>query len=98
MYSTLVITLLNTAFWFVLHFGTAELLTHLSARTQRRLFNWNRPFFQVSEKEMALYLAGRTACPSSTRSSTSAIWPPLPPQPTSGNFWRSPVTRRSSTN
>ena len=31
MYSTLVITLLNTAFWFVLHFGTAELLTHLPA-------------------------------------------------------------------
>ena len=55
MYSTLVITLLNTAFWFVLHFGTAELLTHLPAETQRRLFDWSRPFFRVSEREMALY-------------------------------------------
>ena len=35
MHSTLVIALLNTAFWFALHFGIAELLTHLpaSART-----------------------------------------------------------------
>ena len=55
MYSTLVITLLNTVFWFALHFGTAELLTHLPAETQRRLFDWNRPFFRVSEREMALY-------------------------------------------
>ena len=50
MHSTLVITLLNTAFWFVLHFGIAELLTHLPAETQRRLFDWNRPFFRVSER------------------------------------------------
>ena len=51
MHSTLVIALLNTAFWFALHFGIAELLTHLPAETQRRLFDWNR----VSEREMALY-------------------------------------------
>ena len=48
MRSTLVITLLNTAFWFALHFGVAEILTHLPAGTQHRLFDWNRPFFQVS--------------------------------------------------
>ena len=53
MHSTLVIALLNTAFWFALHFGIAELLTHLPAETQRRLFDWNRPFFRVSEREMA---------------------------------------------
>ena len=55
MHSTLVITLLNTAFWFALHFGIAELLTRLPAETQRRLFDWNRPFLRVSEREMALY-------------------------------------------
>ena len=55
MYSTLVITLLNTAFWFALHFGVAELVTHLPAAAQRRLFDWNRSFFRVSEREMALY-------------------------------------------
>ena len=55
MHSTLVIALLNTAFWFALHFGIAELLTSLPTETQRRLFDWNRPFFRVSEREMAFY-------------------------------------------
>ncbi len=55
MYSALVITLVNTVFWFALHFGVAELITHLPAETQHRLFDWNRPFFRVSEREMALY-------------------------------------------
>ena len=55
MHSTLVIALLNTAFWFVLHFGIAELLTSLPTETQRCLFDWNRPFFRVSEREMAFY-------------------------------------------
>ena len=55
MHSTLVISLLNTAFWFALHFGTAELLTHLPARTRARLFDWRRPFYQVSPREMAFY-------------------------------------------
>ena len=55
MHSALVITLVNTVFWFALHFGVAELITHLPAETQHRLFDWNRPFFRVSEREMALY-------------------------------------------
>ena len=55
MHSTLVIALLNTAFWFALHFGIAELLTSLPAGIRRRLFDWNRPFFRVSEREMAFY-------------------------------------------
>ena len=55
MRTTLLITFLNTAFWFALHFGIAELLTHLPAEIRRRLFDWNRPFFRVSAREMALY-------------------------------------------
>ena len=37
MHSTLVIALLNTAFWFALHFGIAELLTHLPPKTKHPL-------------------------------------------------------------
>ncbi len=55
MRSTLGITLINTVFWFALHFGIAELLTSLPAGIRRRLFDWNRPFFRVSEREMAFY-------------------------------------------
>lgn len=55
MRSTLSITLINIVFWFALHFGIAELLTSLPTETQRRLFDWNRPFFRVSEREMAFY-------------------------------------------
>ena len=55
MHSALEITLLNTVFWTVLHFGTAELVTHLPLDVQHRLFDWQRPFFHVSEKEMTLY-------------------------------------------
>lgn len=55
MHSALEITLLNTVFWTALHFGTAELVTHLPLDVQHRLFDWQRPFFHVSEKEMTLY-------------------------------------------
>ena len=103
MHSALVITLVNTVFWFALHFGVAELITHLPAETQHRLFDWNRPFFRVSEREMALYRRLRLPrwkdrLPQFNPNLTSAIWPPSPPRPISGSFWKSPVTRRSSTN
>ena len=55
MHSTFFITLVNTVFWLALHFGVAELLTHLPAGLRRRLFDWNRPFFRVSAREMAFY-------------------------------------------
>lgn len=49
------ITLLNTAFWFGLHFGLAGLMTHLPAAVQRRWFDHRRRRFAVSEREMAWY-------------------------------------------
>lgn len=97
MRSTLGITLINTVFWFALHFGIAELLTSLPTETQRRLFDWNRPFFRVSEREMAFYRRIRLPrwkdrLPSSTRSSISVIWlfPLL--LLICGSFWKSPAT------
>ena len=43
MHSALEITLLNTVFWTALHFGTAELVTHLPLDVQHRLFDWPPP-------------------------------------------------------
>lgn len=45
------ISLLNTAFWFALHFGIAYLLSLLPDKAQLKLYDYNRPYFRVSEKE-----------------------------------------------
>ena len=55
MHSALTITILNTVFWTTLHFGVAEALIRLPAPMQARLYDWRRPCFQVSEREMAFY-------------------------------------------
>ena len=49
----LLITLLNTAFWFGLHFGTAGAVCALPKDVQMRWFDPNRRFFTVSDWEMA---------------------------------------------
>lgn len=52
---TLAITLVNTAFWTALHFGVAVGLVRLPESLQRRWFDFRRPRFQVSTREMAFY-------------------------------------------
>lgn len=53
--STLAITILNTVFWVVLHFGFAGILTHLPETIQRRWFDHCRPRFRTGDGEMAFY-------------------------------------------
>ena len=53
----LLITLLNTAFWFGLHFGTAGVICALPQTFQRRVFRPERRFFRVSPREMRFYRA-----------------------------------------
>ena len=45
----LLITLLNTAFWVGLHFGTAGAVCALPKDVQTRWFDPNRRFFTVSD-------------------------------------------------
>jgi len=52
---TWLLTLLNTAFWLTLHYGFAGLITHLPKSLQSQWFDYRRPRFQVSGKEMAWY-------------------------------------------
>ena len=51
----LLITLLNTAFWFGLHFGTAGAVCALPKDVQTRWFDPNRRFFTVSDWEMRVF-------------------------------------------
>lgn len=51
----LLITLLNTAFWFGLHFGTAGAVCALPKDMQTRWFDPNRRFFTVSDWEMRVF-------------------------------------------
>lgn len=52
---TWALTLLNTAFWITLHYGFAGLITHLPKSLQAKWFDYQRPRFQVSAKEMTWY-------------------------------------------
>ena len=51
----LLITLLNTAFWFGLHFGTAGAVCALPKDVQTQWFDPNRRFFTVSDWEMRVF-------------------------------------------
>lgn len=51
----LLITLLNTAFWVGLHFGTAGAVCALPKDVQTRWFDPNRRFFTVSDWEMRVF-------------------------------------------
>ena len=51
----ILITLLNIAFWFGLHFGTAGLICALPNEVQMQLFDPNRRFFAVSDREMRVF-------------------------------------------
>lgn len=51
----LLITLLNTAFWFGLHFGTAGAVCALPQDVQTQWFDPNRRFFTVSDWEMRVF-------------------------------------------
>ena len=48
-------TLLNTAFWFGLHFGTAGAVCALPKDMQTQWFDPNRRFFTVSDWEMRVF-------------------------------------------
>lgn len=52
----ILITAANIVFWVALHFGTAAFFTYaLPEKTKNRLFDYNKRFFTVSEKEMRFY-------------------------------------------
>ncbi|MCI2055676.1 MAG: hypothetical protein LKJ86_00880 [Oscillibacter sp.] len=51
----LMMTVVNSAFWFFLHFGLAGLVTALPQDVKARLFDPARPCFQVSDGEMRFY-------------------------------------------
>ena len=51
----LLITLLNTAFWVGLHFGTAGVFCALPKDVQTQWFDPNRRFFTVSDWEMRVF-------------------------------------------
>lgn len=51
MHSALEITLLNTVFWTALHFGTAELVTHLPLDVQHRLSIGSGPFSMCPKRK-----------------------------------------------
>ena len=53
----ILITLLNIAFWFGLHFGTAGAVCALPKDVQTRWFDPNRRFFTVSDWEMRFFRA-----------------------------------------
>ena len=57
MVKDILITLLNTAFWFGLHFGTAGVFCALPKEVQAQLFDPNRRFFMVSDREMRVFRA-----------------------------------------
>ena len=50
MYAIL-ISLLNTAFWLVLHFGTGLFFSYLPNKTQLKLYDHTRSYYKVSDKE-----------------------------------------------
>lgn len=51
----LLITALNTAFWFFAFYGVSELVCLLPDSLQKRLFDYNRACFRVSTREMEFY-------------------------------------------
>ena len=51
----MLITLLNTAFWFGLHFGVAGAVCALPQAVQTRWFDPDRRFFTVSDREMRVF-------------------------------------------
>jgi hypothetical protein len=49
------ITIINTLFWFLLHFGVGFLFIRLPENFRLRVFNNKKKFFIVSEKEIWFY-------------------------------------------
>jgi len=49
------ITILNTFFWFFLHFGVAFLFMRIPEKIRLRVFNNKKKFFIVSKKEIWFY-------------------------------------------
>ena len=48
---TILISLLNTAFWLVLHFGTGLFFSYLPKKIQLKLYDYTRSYYKVSDKE-----------------------------------------------
>ncbi|MGI6109000.1 MAG: hypothetical protein ACOYB8_04050 [Eubacteriaceae bacterium] len=53
--TTLEISVICTVFWIGLHFGTAWLFCFIPAYKSRKLFDYRRAYFTVSEREMKFY-------------------------------------------
>jgi len=49
------IFILNTIFWFSLHFGIGFLFPALPEKLKNKLFNENKKIFNISEKEIKFY-------------------------------------------
>ncbi len=55
MTKTVLISLINIAFWLVVFYGTAGAIVALPKKWQKKLFDSNHRFFTVSEREMRFY-------------------------------------------
>lgn len=55
MLFALSMTILYIAFWFALHFGIGTLIPALPEKFRRKWFDFRKPFFRVSSREMNFF-------------------------------------------
>ncbi|MBQ8637049.1 MAG: hypothetical protein IJ423_03560 [Clostridia bacterium] len=55
MTKTVLISLINIVFWLVVFYGTAGIIVALPNKWQKKLFDSERRFYTVSEREMNFY-------------------------------------------
>lgn len=55
MTKTVLISIINIVFWLVVFYGTAGIIVALPEKWQKKLFDSNRRFYHVSEREMQFY-------------------------------------------
>ncbi len=57
MTKTVLISLINIAFWLVVFYGTAAAIVAMPRKWQKKLFDSSHRFYRVSEREMRFYRA-----------------------------------------
>lgn len=55
MTKTVLISLINIVFWLIVFYGTAGIIVALPKKWQKKLFNSERRFYTVREREMRFY-------------------------------------------
>lgn len=55
MTNTTIISIINIVFWLVVFYGTAGVIVALPNKWQNKLFDSDKRFYQVSEREMHFY-------------------------------------------